>query len=182
MELTPYVESLRADLESAAAAGTDATRETARLLATALEPAVRLSLVDALSAMAAEVTAAAELGSVEIRMHGREPQVVVFAEPAGEAAPLDPPSATPPPPDADDDGATARVTLRLPESLKAQTEERAAAEGLSVNAWLVRAVHEAVHGGHGWPLHGWVHGPGAAWPDGRRGGGRGRRITGYGRA
>ena len=47
--------------------------------------------------------------------------------------------------DADDDGATARVTLRLPEPLKAQAEERAGSEGLSVNAWLVRAVAGAIH-------------------------------------
>ena len=182
MDLTPYVESLRADLEAAAAAGTDATRETARLLSVALEPAVRLSLVDALSAMAAEVTATAELGSVEIRMHGREPQVVVLAEEPAGAPPVQPP-APPPPPDADDDGVTARVTLRLPESLKAQTEERAAAEGLSVNAWLVRAVHDAVHGGQ-WGVHSWsIHGPCGMW-GGTRGPGRGRggRITGFGRA
>jgi hypothetical protein len=98
-----------------------------------------------------------------------------------ESAPVDPPSAAPPPPEADDDDVTARVSLRLPESLKAQTEARAAAEGLSVNAWLVRAVHHAVNGGHEWAMHGWPHAPGAPWAD-RRGGQRGRRITGYGRA
>ena len=181
MDLTPYVDSLRSDLESAAAAGTDATRETARLLSAALEPAVRLSLVDALSAMAAEVTAAADLGSVEIRMHGREPQVVVLAESMADAGPVDAPTAAPPP-DPDDDGATARVTLRLPESLKAQAEERAAAEGLSVNAWLVRAVHDQLRGGP-WGMHGWPgHDARAMWAGGRPGRGRGGRITGYGRA
>lgn len=181
MDLTPYVESLRADLEAAAAAGTDATRETARLLSAALEPAVRLSLVDALSAMAAEVTATGGAGSVEIRMHGREPQVVVLSEEPAAEPPVAPP-APPPPPEADDEGGTARVSLRLPESLKAQTEERAAAEGLSLNSWIVRAVHHAVHGGAHWNAHGWsIHGPAGTW-GGHGPGRRGGRITGFGRA
>ena len=32
-----------------------------------------------------------------------------------------------------------RITLRLPQSMKAQVDEFAAADGLSTNAWLVRA-------------------------------------------
>ena len=175
MDLDPYVDALRADLDAAAAAGTDATRETARLLSGALDASLRLCLVDALSAMAAEVTAVGELGSVEIRMHGREPQVVVVAE----ASPPEAPAAASMPPGApttegDDEGATARVTLRLPEPLKAQAEARAGSEGLSVNAWLVRAVAHAVHGlpgGHGAGLHGAAGLFGA----------RGRRISGYAR-
>jgi hypothetical protein len=182
MDLTPYVESLRADLEAAAAAGTDATRETARLLSAALEPAVRLSLMDALSAMAAEVTAASELGSVEIRMHGREPQVVVLGEEPTAEPPVTP-SAPPARPESEDEGATARVSLRLPESLKAQTEERAAAEGLSLNSWIVRAVHQAVHGGAHWSGQGWsIHGPAGMWGGHGPGPRRGGRITGFGRA
>ena len=174
MDLDPYVDALRADLEAAAAAGTDATRETARLLTGALDASLRLCLVDALSAMAAEVTAVGDLGSVEIRMHGREPQVVVLAD----ATPPEPPAAPSMPAGApaaegDDDGATARVTLRLPEPLKAQAEERAGSEGLSVNAWLVRAVAHAVHG--------MPAGPGGLHSSPSIFGARGRRISGYAR-
>jgi hypothetical protein len=135
MDLSPYVDALRGDLEATAAAGTDETQATARLLSGALDASLRLCLVDALSAMAAEVTAAGDV-EVEIRMHGREPQVVVT--PAGPPEPAGAPIL----PVADDDAesGTARITLRLPEALKALAEQRAAADGLSVNAWLVRAV------------------------------------------
>lgn len=177
MDLTPYVDALRADLDAAAAAGSDATRDTARLLSGALDASLRLCLVDALSAMAAEVTALGDAGSVEIRMHGREPQVVVLpggpaAEPTAELPPAGAPA-----PDLDDDGTTARVTLRMPEPLKAQAEERAGAEGLSVNAWLVRAVAHAVHGGAAFGQGG------SGFPGGHNAlfGSRGRRISGFAR-
>jgi hypothetical protein len=159
MDLRPYVESLRADLEAAAAAGDDHTRETARLLAGALDAGARLCLLDALSAMAAEVTAATDLAEVEVRMHGRDPEVVVRVPDA-------PPVAGPPPAEDDDDRGTARVTLRLPEPLKAEAEARAGAEGLSVNAWLVRAVAAAAR-----PT---PRGPAASHT--------GRRLTGFARS
>src|SRR5215203_6284512 len=112
MDLTPYVESLRRDLLAAAAAGTDETRRTAELLAAALDPAVRLSIMDALSAATADVTAALSGVTVEVRLHGREPRISVDTiEPDPE------PEAAPPRPDpaAGEDDGTARVTLRLPE-------------------------------------------------------------------
>ncbi|MBA2553001.1 MAG: toxin-antitoxin system HicB family antitoxin [Geodermatophilaceae bacterium] len=157
MELTQYVEALRHDLLAAAAAGTEQTRETARLLAATLDPSARLCLVDALSALADEVTTAWDGGSVEIRMHGREPHVVVTAAESYPAPPAPPPP--PPPPGADaapeddvEDGSTAaRITLRLPEALKTRAERAAATEGLSVNAWLVRAVAAAVQPSGGRP-------------------------------
>lgn len=151
MELTPYVEALRHDLLNAAAAGTEQTRETARLLAAALDPSTRLCLVDALSALAAEVTTAWDGGSVEIRMHGREPQVVVTGAESLAAPPVPPPP--PPSPGADapseeeDDFTTARITLRLPETLKTRAERAAATDRLSVNSWLVRAIAAAVQPG-----------------------------------
>jgi predicted HicB family RNase H-like nuclease len=155
MDLSPYVDALRADLEAAAAAGTEDTQATARLLSGALDASLRLCLVDALSAMAAEVTAASDV-EVEIRMHGREPQLVVSSAPAEAAAdPIEP----------DDDRTTARLTVRLPESLKERAEGQAARDGLSVNAWMVRAVNAAVR-----PLDGQPHGRGP------------RRTTGFARS
>lgn len=53
----------------------------------------------------------------------------------------------PAPAEGDDGGGTARVNLRLPAHLKARAEEAASREGLSANAWLVRAVSAAVDGG-----------------------------------
>jgi Protein of unknown function (DUF1778) len=39
-----------------------------------------------------------------------------------------------------DDAAMVRINLRLPANLKALIEDAAAAGGLSVNAWIVRAA------------------------------------------
>lgn len=139
MDLSDYVDALRSHLTTAAAAGTEQTRETARLLADALEPAVRLTVMDALSAMAAEVTAAWDGGLVDIRLRGRDPEVVVVP-----AAHDDPPEPPVDPAAADDDGTTARISLRLPDSLKTRAEDAAATSGLSLNAWLVRAVSAAL--------------------------------------
>jgi hypothetical protein len=139
MDLSDYVDALRSQLTAAAAAGTEQTRETARLLAETLEPAVRLTVTDALAAMAAEVTAAWDGGLVDIRLRGRDPEVVVVTGPAHEPEePADDRAA-----EADtgeDDGSVARISLRLPESLKTRAEAAAAAAGISLNAWLVRAV------------------------------------------
>ena len=138
MDLTESVEALRAALIRAAAAGTEQARETAHLLADSIEPAVRLVVLDALSAMAAEVTAAWDGGLVDVRVRGREPEVVVV--PAEHAPAEDAPEDD----DAGDDGATARISLRLPEPLKARAEAAAAASGTSLNTWLVRAVSAAL--------------------------------------
>lgn len=151
MDLTPYVEGLRCDLAAAAAAGSDDTRRTADLLSAALEPAIRLAMMDALSTVAAEVTDALDGSTVEVRLHGREPRVVVTnatPEPAA-AAPVD------------DAEGTARITLRLPESIKSRVEDAATREALSVNTWLVRAIARALD-----------------YAPNPRGG---RRITGYAR-
>ncbi len=43
-----------------------------------------------------------------------------------------------------EDGGVARINLRLPDHLKARVETAAAGEGLSINAWLVRAVSAGV--------------------------------------
>ena len=75
MELTTYVESLRHDLQTAAAAGDERTRETARLLAAALDPAARLCLVDAMTAVADEVTARGGLGRF-VHCEAGEPESV----------------------------------------------------------------------------------------------------------
>src|SRR5689334_613508 len=111
MDLSPYVDAVRADLEATAAAGTPEAQATARLLTGALDASLRLCLLDALSALAAEITASGDV-EVELRVHGREPQVVVTT-PAPEA--LEPPA--PYLVEVDDRG-TARLTVRLPEALK----------------------------------------------------------------
>ena len=136
MDLTPYIESLRRDLAASAAPAGESAARAADVLATALEPSVRLCLLEALSDAAAEITTKLDRASVEVRLRGRDADLVVT-----ETAP--PPPAPPEPTGADGaDGA--RITLRLPEPLKEGVERAAAAEGVSVNAWLVRAAHTAL--------------------------------------
>jgi hypothetical protein len=139
MDLSAYVDALRRHLTAAAAAGTEQTQQTARLLADTLEPAVRLAVTDALSAMAAEVTAAWDGGLVDIRLRGGDPEVVVVPAPEHdpEEQPADPAEGGD---TGEDDGSVARISLRLPESVKSRAEAAAAAAGVSLNAWLVRAV------------------------------------------
>src|SRR4051812_49795788 len=135
MDLSDYVDALRTSLTQAAAAAGEEARETARLLADTMEPAVRLTVTNALSDMAAEVTAALDGGLVDIRVRGRDPEVVVV--PAPEHAPEETAEDVD---SAEDDGSMARISLRLPESVKSRAEAAAAAAGIPLNAWLVRAV------------------------------------------
>src|SRR3954449_12055363 len=116
MDLSEYVDALRTSLTQAAAAAGDQARETARLLADTMEPAVRLTVTNALSDMAAEVTAALEGGLVDIRVRGRDPEVVVV--PPVPHAPAEEPDVE----DDDEDGSVARISLRLPEQLKSRAE------------------------------------------------------------
>ncbi|WP_328718462.1 toxin-antitoxin system HicB family antitoxin [Streptomyces sp. NBC_00247] len=149
MDLTPYVETLRRELAVAAEAGGDDARELAERLTAPLESATRLTLLNVLSAAMDEVTRELAPGSVDVRLRGLDPDFVVTRPPADSpaepAAPVEPLSAQAS--TESDEGGTARVNLRLPAHLKARAEEAASREGLSVNAWLVRAVSGAVDGG-----------------------------------
>jgi HicB family len=139
MELTPYADRVRQELLTAADAAGPEGRATAERLIAPLDSAIRLTLLSALSAAADEITQDMAPGSVEVRLRGLEPRFVVAAAPADSWS--DAPGAMmAQPPVADDDAATARINFRPPEQLKARIDAAAAAEGLSVNAWLVRAV------------------------------------------
>jgi hypothetical protein len=136
MELAPYVDNLRRDLAAAAEAASAEVRDAASRLSYAIEPSLRMVLLEALSVAAAEITEQLAAGVVEVRLRGRDPELVV-----GEAATAAPEPAEPATAAATDlEEGVARVSLRLPESVKARVEEAAAASGQSVNAWLVRAV------------------------------------------
>ncbi len=158
MDISGYVEQLRGDLSAAAASGSEAIVEAAERLAMALDSAVRISLLEALSDAAAEITQALDGTTVEVRLKGREPQFVV-SEPAEPAfAPPEGPAADG---GIDDEGGQARITLRLPESLKQRAEEAAERRRQSLNTWLVDAIRAATHdaGERGRPgrhLSGWA--------------------------
>ncbi|HJP73594.1 MAG TPA: toxin-antitoxin system HicB family antitoxin [Pseudonocardiaceae bacterium] len=111
MDLTPYVTRLRSELDSA----------------------VRLTLIEALSAAADEITTDLAPGSVELRLHGRDADFLV-------TPPLAPALAALPPVETTVDGAMTRLNVRLPEALKARIDQAAAKEKISANVWLVRAA------------------------------------------
>ena len=147
MDLTPYVDELRRELAVAAeAAGEEAVALAERLTAP-LESAIRLTLLDALSAAADEITRDLAPGSVEVRLRRREAEFAV----ALPAKPEPEPQEAPAPPPEDADGAVARINLRLPEQLKQRVEEAANRDQLSINAWLVRAANAALGPGRGNP-------------------------------
>jgi hypothetical protein len=138
MDLSRYVEGLQHELTAAASAGTEETRRVARLLGAALDPAVRLMIMDVLSQAADEITAALPSGTVEVRLRGREPEIVVNqAEPVTARKPLEAVTA-------ESDASNVRVTLRLPEPLKNAVEAAATQGAVSVNSWLVRAVKQTL--------------------------------------
>jgi HicB family len=140
MELTEHVESIRRQFAAAAEAGGDEAKMQAERLFAPLESAIRLALQDALVVAAEEITCELAPGSVEVRLRGRETEFVVSL-PQAEPSPPEVESSLSGllPPDGEE-GATARINLRLPEHLKARVDEAAASEGLSINSWLVRAT------------------------------------------
>ncbi|MHA6784123.1 hypothetical protein ACVGOW_24480 [Pseudonocardia saturnea] len=149
MDLGAYVEKVRRELAVAAEAGGDDARALAERLVAPLESTIRLTLLEALAAAADEITRELAPGSVHLRLRGREPDFVVAAAPAapaGRDAPLPPAAPAVGQSDATD-GAMARINFRPPEGLKVRIEEAAGREGLSVNAWLVRAASAALDPG-----------------------------------
>lgn len=170
MDLSEYAESLRRELTSITKfAGEDIAR-AAEMLSETLDSSVRLALLDVLSAAAEEITASLDGATIDVRLTGTQPEFVVSMphdsgdpgyEPAGDAA---------------DEAGSARVTLRVSESLKAKVETAAVNAGMSVNAWLVRAISRSLEAppGTGRPR------PPFPPPPGRKG--PGKRYTGFARS
>jgi hypothetical protein len=152
MELQRFIHALAGDLEQIAGSGDDAAAEAARRLTAALSASAGLRLLDVLGEAALELSSQLPDGHVEVRLAGQDPSLVYVDD-----------GHRPPAPTAGDDSLAARITLRLPEGLKAAIEVAASREGVSVNTWLVRALARAISSG----------GP-------RRG--TGNRLTGYGRS
>ncbi|MGH3775663.1 MAG: toxin-antitoxin system HicB family antitoxin [Pseudonocardiaceae bacterium] len=147
MDLTPYIRQLREDLTAAASAGDEQTRRTGAVLGAALEPAARLAIMNALSDLAAEVTAALDDRVVEVRLDGRDVRIAVNSpspEPNADTAP--PPYEPGAVPFGDAGGDIRRMTLRLIDQVKNQAERAAAEQGVSLNTWVSQAVAGALRG------------------------------------
>jgi len=150
MDVAAYVEALQQDLANVAGIGDDAVAEAARRIATALESSLRLRLMDALGEAAAELTNQLPDGHVEVRVAAGEPELVYVPDPGA------------PPPSGLED-LTARITLRLPETLKTIVDGAAQEAGVSANTWLLQQITRS------------------ADPK-RRNTAGGRRMTGYGQS
>ncbi len=135
MQLTPHIDALLADLATTASFGDEAVAEAAARLSEALRASARLRLLDLLSEATLEISGQLSAGHVEIRLAGQEPTLVYVEEREAEE------TVSP------ENGAAARISLRLSDSLKAEIDAAAAREGVSVNAWLVRELKRAVHRG-----------------------------------
>ena len=150
MQLHGHVEAIREDLARVAALGDEATARTAEALAAALGPAIAQHLQEALAEAALELSAQLEQGRVEVRVAGGDPELVYVNETPAAGS------------ESADEAHSARITLRLPESLKSRLESAAAGAGVSANTWLVQALTRAL--------------------EPRRAGGGAHRLTGYGRS
>ena len=170
MDFTPYVDQLRRELVASAELGGDEARAIAERLVGPLEASLRLTLLSALSAAAEEITSQLAPGAVDLRLRGGDIGFVVTPPPAPEHPdePEPAPLTVPVAPADGDDAATARITLRLPEQLKARIEDAAGREGFSVNTWLVRAVSQGLE-------HGETNRPG----DSRRSRKYGQQFSGW---
>jgi hypothetical protein len=149
MNIAAFVEALQQDLAAVAGMGDEATAEAARKIAAALEPSLRLRLMDVLGEAAVELTSQLPDGHVEVRLAGGDPELI-YVEQRGGPVPTG------------DDSLSARVTLRLPETLKAVIDAAAQEAGVSANTWLLQQINRSAG-------------------QKRRGPG-GRRMTGYGRS
>ncbi len=164
MQLDDYVAQVHDQLTATAALGDERTQRIAQTVAAAAAPAVRLAIMTALAAAADEITAVllASPGAptVAVRLDGDAVRI--------DVVPTDPePAAT----RVDDGDASARISLRLPETLKTDVESAAGRDGVSVNTWLVRAAGAALTGRPG---------PGAGWGDAaQRRGSNAHHITGW---
>ncbi|GAA1681280.1 toxin-antitoxin system HicB family antitoxin [Fodinicola feengrottensis] len=140
MDLNIHIDNLRRELVAVAHTGNPEIAKAGELLAKAVDSAARLGLIEVLSDAAEDVTAGLAANDypaeVQVRIRGREVEMVVT--PPAEAPQAADRTADPEPDP--NESYSARFTLRMPEQIKSHVEQAAASEGMSVNAWIVRAV------------------------------------------
>jgi hypothetical protein len=130
MNLTIVLEGLREDLQDMGELGDERSAQIARRLADAIGSSLRLKVLDLLGQAALELSSKLPSGHIEVRLAGQEPELV-FVDDAAADAPVG------------GEELSARITLRLPDSLKSAVERAADRDGISTNAWLVRAIARA---------------------------------------
>jgi hypothetical protein len=151
MQIDGHIQALRQDLVRVAALGDETTSRAADILSVALEASMGRQIQDVLAEAALELNAQLDEAHVEVRIAGRDPELVLVREDGSV-------------PEHVDEAFSARITLRLPESLKQRVESAASRDGASVNTWLVQAIQRALE-------------PRRSMSSGSR-----NRLTGYGRS
>ena len=131
MQIDGLIQALREDLVRVASLGDETTSRTADLLAVAIEASLGRRIQDVLAQAALELNDQLESAHVEVRIAGHDLQLVLVREDGTTPEPVD-------------EALSARITLRLPESLKERVESAATREGASVNTWLVQVLQRAV--------------------------------------
>ncbi len=176
MDITPYVEQLRAELAAVTEAGGPEVRAAAERIGVALDPATRMAMLELLSQAAAEISTLVPSGSVDVRLRGREAQFVVDVPPPPDAGGAVP---EPEPAEEAEEGDVVRITLRIPESVKVKAEDLAARSGRSLNAWIVTALRAATRDrGATFQVDLSSFTSGEKWPFGPSAGSGGKRSSG----
>ena len=134
MDIERHVQAIQSDLAVAAALGDEASVAAGERLAAAVASSLQLRLLDVLTEATLALNEQLGSGHVEVRLAGRDPELVLVEDRAVEAESAPAPG----------DDLSARITLRLPEVLKTQIESVASSEGVSANAWIVRALSRAL--------------------------------------
>jgi hypothetical protein len=129
VQLDSHIQAIQQDLAAAAGLGDEATAQAAQRLIDALGSTLHLRLLDLLGEATLEISGQLGSGRIEVRLAGREPELVVVADESQDAVQVAP-----------GEEFSGRITLRLPESLKNAIEAAAAEDGISTNAWLVRTL------------------------------------------
>jgi hypothetical protein len=137
MQLDSHIQAIREDVANTARIGDEATAEAAQRLSEALGSTLHLRLLDLLGEAALEIGGQLVSGRIEVRLAGRDPELVVVIEETQD----EPPVAT-------GEELSGRITLRLPETLKTRVEAAAALEGVSTNAWLIRSISRMLDSRH----------------------------------
>ena len=119
MQIDGHVQALREDLGRVASLGDEATAHVAQILSEAIESSLARQLQDILAEAALELNAQLDSGHVEVRIAGREPELVFVS----------------------DDGSAPEA---VDEAFSARIDTAASREGASVNTWLVQALQRAV--------------------------------------
>ena len=131
MQIDGLIQALREDLVHVAALGDETTTRAADLLSVAIEASIGRRIQDVLAEAALELNDQLDSAHVEVRIAGRDLHLVLVREDGTV-------------PEQVDEAFSARITLRLPESLKQRVETAATREGASVNTWLVQALQRSL--------------------------------------